>query len=31
VFSYGKFSGLFAGIYENNQIFHKMIEALGMN
>jgi alkaline phosphatase len=31
VFSYGKFSRLFAGIYENDQIFHKMIEALGMN
>ena len=31
VFSYGKFSELFTGIYENNQIFHKMIKALGMN
>lgn len=31
VFSYGKFSKLFAGIYENNQIFHKMIKALGVN
>ena len=31
VFSYGKFSELFTGIYENNQIFHKMIEALNMN
>ena len=31
VFSYGKFSELFTGIYENNQIFHKMIEALDMN
>lgn len=31
VFSHGKFSKLFAGIYENTQIFHKMIEALGLN
>ena len=31
VFSYGKFSELFGGIYDNTQIFHKMIEALGVN
>tara|TARA_B100000579_G_scaffold416284_1_gene411684 strand:+ start:4390 stop:5445 length:1056 start_codon:yes stop_codon:yes gene_type:complete len=31
VFSYGRFSELFAGIYENTQIFHKMIEAIGVN
>ena len=31
VFSYGQFSPLFAGIYENTQIFHKMKEALGVN
>ncbi len=31
VFSYGQSSGLFAGIYENTQIFHKMKEALGIN
>ncbi len=31
VFSYGKSSGLFAGIYENTQIFHKMKKALGVN
>ena len=31
VFSYGKFSELFAGVYENTQIFHKMTEALGVN
>ena len=31
VFSYGKFSELFGGIYDNTQIFHKMIEALGIN
>ena len=31
VFSYGKFSELFGGIYDNTQIFHKMIEALGLN
>jgi alkaline phosphatase len=30
VFSYGKFSELFAGIYENTQIFYKIIEALGV-
>jgi alkaline phosphatase len=31
VFSYGRFSELFAGIYENTQIFHKMTKALGVN
>ena len=31
VFSYGKFSELFGGIYDNTQIFHKMIEALGVD
>tara|TARA_B100001175_G_scaffold309560_1_gene311428 strand:- start:1495 stop:2550 length:1056 start_codon:yes stop_codon:yes gene_type:complete len=31
VFSYGKFSKLFSGIYENTQIFHKIIEAIGVN
>ena len=31
VFSYGKFSELFSGIYENTQIFHKIIEAIGVN
>ena len=31
VFSFGKFSELFGGIYDNTQIFHKMIEALGVN
>jgi alkaline phosphatase len=31
VFSYGKSSGLFAGIYQNTQIFHKMKKAIGVN
>ena len=31
VFSYGKFSELFGGIYDNTQIFHKMIEALSVD
>lgn len=31
VFTYGKFSKLFAGIYENTQIFFKMKEALGFD
>lgn len=31
VFSYGRFSELFGGIYDNTQIFHKMIEALSLD
>ena len=31
VFSSGKHAELFSGIYENTQIFHKMMEALGEN
>lgn len=31
VFSYGKSSYLFSGIYENTQIFHKMKKAIGVN
>ena len=31
VFSYGKYSELFGGIYDNTQIFHKIIEALDLN
>jgi len=31
VFSFGKSSELFSGIYENTQIFHKMLEAIGLN
>ena len=31
VFSYGKYSELFGGIYDNTRIFHKMIEALDLN
>ena len=31
VFAYGPGSELFRGVYENNEIFHKILEATGWN